>query len=272
MYRLNFPYKLQEDDQLCFMHIPKTAGNSLGRDMAKRFPESRVFHDPSWAIQPIMDFPLYIRNSYQMVWGHALFTQFRAVQPTNQVYVTMLRDPIERTISTYYYILSRPEHPFYPKVKSMSLEDFLLWEEQDAVESHDLQTRYMSGVIDRTKDPDIDQACSVLRDKFMFVGLVERYEESLALLNFTFGWPASEVKYLNTTPVRAKQSDIAPNVLRLIRELNQNDIILYKFAEELFNEQLERMKTAQWLVDHQNAVYDSIERRFAHYSQWVRNL
>src|SRR5690606_28731935 len=38
-------------------------------------------------------------------------------------------------------------------------------------------------------------------EQFTFVGLTERYEESVDLLNYTFGWePLAEIPFLNHAP------------------------------------------------------------------------
>jgi len=171
MYRFNIPYELQDDDQLCFVHINKTAGCTVGDELIQHFPANRVFKDLSRKMDAMMALPLYVRKAYQLVWMHNYYPELRAIQPGKQIYTTMLRHPVERVISMYYYILSRPEHRLYSETTARSLEEFLLWDGQ--YESHDLQTRRLTGITDLTQDPDADLACTLLRDKFIFVGLVQ---------------------------------------------------------------------------------------------------
>src|SRR5438105_758705 len=58
--------------------------------------------------------------------GHMLFG-LHEVLPQPATYITVLRDPIERTLSAYYFMRSYKLHPMYWKFKreKWTLEDFV---------------------------------------------------------------------------------------------------------------------------------------------------
>ncbi len=95
------------------------------------------------------------------------------------------------------------------------------------------QTRCITSQFDVDTQPDLALAKRYLREEYAWVGLTERYNDSLELLSYTFGWP-SLIQYekQNVTPNRIDH--IEPDILARIQELNQIDIALYAFAVELF--------------------------------------
>src|SRR5438045_9763500 len=52
------------------------------------------------------------RRRLRVVRGH-LFYGIHEFLPQGATYITMLRDPVARLLSTYYFILRRPLHPLH---------------------------------------------------------------------------------------------------------------------------------------------------------------
>jgi hypothetical protein len=89
--------------------------------------------------------------------------------------------------------------------------------------------------------PDLTKAIQRL-NRFAFVGLTERFRESLALLAYTFGWgPIREMPMRNVTEKRIRQDQLADQTIARIRELNEMDLALYAHAQELFDERYRAM-------------------------------
>jgi Sulfotransferase family len=68
-----------------------------------------------------------------------------------------------------------------------------------------------------------------------FRGLVERFQDSLFLLSYTFGWrPILNAIRLNTTPEKDKWRPADTETLSRIRDIVKLDMELYQFGQDIF--------------------------------------
>jgi hypothetical protein len=87
----------------------------------------------------------------------------------------------------------------------------------------------------------LDRAKVNLRERFLVVGLTERYDETLLLLSRALGWRAIfYYKRRNVTADQSTDSPLSDRALQLIEERNRLDAELYRFAQQLFEEQVRR--------------------------------
>jgi hypothetical protein len=73
-----------------------------------------------------------------------------------------------------------------------------------------------------------------LRDNIAVVGLTERFEETLLLLQQAFNWPNVWYRPRNVTRNRPQQDELSDDTLQAIAELNRWDMALYEYAQTLF--------------------------------------
>lgn len=239
--RLSIPYTLADRDQLRFVHIPKTAGLTLITLLKSQFlpTENCNIHQ----IEFVLKLPKEQRAAFKLITAHGTYRQFEQIGSTSPVYITMFRDPVERVISSYYHILRHPEHAYYPEVHTLDLKDFLKWDSPARWIIQDQQVRILTGEIDLAIIPDISKAKRTLSEKFIFAGIMERFDDSLELLNYVFNWDVpQDYSSVNVNPKRLKKSEISSSVIDAIREMNQLDIELYNYAVQLFEEQYKLMR------------------------------
>jgi len=101
----SFEYNLKKNDILYYMHIPKTAGTSLIAILESNFDLDAIYPEKLWhkLLKKIpRDF-----TKYKLVRGHFGYN-VNQVLHKKPVYMTMLRDPVERTISQYEQIRHDP--------------------------------------------------------------------------------------------------------------------------------------------------------------------
>jgi len=166
--------------------------------------------------------------------------------------MTMLREPVARVLSQYYFLLRRPLDPLHRKFKTerLGVEDLI----RLTPNRQNMQCRFIAGV-GRVEDLDVSPeggrpislgisderlleiAKQNLTNSFHVVGLVERFEESLALMMASFGWRISFYENRRVTKIR---SAIASREIDMIREHNKLDIELYDFAKKLFEGNLRK--------------------------------
>ena len=233
-------HKLRDDEVLIHLHIPKTAGSSLNRLLENKFPEEdslRIYRHPSpESIAPIV-------QSYRMIRGHVSYSIAEKILNQN-VFITMLRHPIDRIISFYYFVRARPENPFHQFANQTPLEAFI--DTNDSIiawQMHNQMVSTLSGNDDRDNLPSQDEL-ALAKERLMnmpFFGLTEYFEESAQLLHYTFIWNNEfEAAHVNAT-ARPPREAISKTTLDRIQDYNQLDLELYNFAVALFRKRYQQM-------------------------------
>jgi hypothetical protein len=160
----------------------------------------------------------------------------------------MLRNPIARVVSGYEFmrriVPTRAEAmPNHLKAKSMTLKEYVT--DLDNPSMSNSQTRHLSS--GRYKDDPqqwLELAKERLAEEIAFVGLVERFEDSMALLSYTFGWnPVAEYQNLMVAPKRPKR-ELEPDVRDAIADRNALDLELYAYAKDLFESRYAQMQSS----------------------------
>jgi hypothetical protein len=166
--------------------------------------------------------------------GHMLFG-LHEILPQPATYVTVLREPIDRVISAFYFMRSYVLHPAYWQFRreNWTLEDFVRRSRRENVQSKILAgAEYNSPCTEEI----LEQAKENLFRYFSVVGLSEHFEESLALMKLRFGWKLERYSSFNVTRARPKKRDLPQPTLDLIAEKNAFDLALYECATKLFED------------------------------------
>ncbi|OQX65830.1 MAG: hypothetical protein B5M55_02680 [Desulfococcus sp. 4484_242] len=247
--------KISGQDALIFVHIPKTAGTTLLRIIERQFPLDQRCHislyptnrDEELGIERLRQLTPGNRQTIRCLEGHMPFGLHRFLQKVPRPLV-VLRDPVERMISSHYFVLSLgKQNPHYLTYVKNSLEDFTDF--MDMRNEVNLQTRYISGSIDienpRPPYPPLpfealDMAKKHLATQFEVVGLTERFDETLLLMRESFGF--SNVFYVkrNITRVRPRKNEIPDETIEMIKRVSRPDMELYRFAKELFEQRIRK--------------------------------
>lgn len=199
---------------LLSMHVPKCAGTSFRFILRERFGESlwpnygRIF----WRGEARAG---VVPSGTACIHGHFLADTFDELFPECTL-ITWLRHPVDRLVSTYHYFLRVPDwqneccralHE-----RKLSLVEFaqLPWMQNEA-------TRYFAG----KGVPG-----------FAFVGVTERFAESLQVLAHTLGWTAPLApRRDNFNPAHDQlQYEVAPDDRAAIVAVNASDLALYEEA------------------------------------------
>ncbi|MGI8890895.1 MAG: sulfotransferase family 2 domain-containing protein [Chthoniobacterales bacterium] len=223
---------------LIFLHIPKTAGTTLNRIIEWQYNPLTIFTMDPYRIRATAERLKTLsesrRRKLQMVRGH-LYYGVHEFLPQGATYITMLRDPVKRFFSSYYFIQRRPLHPLHRKVTSerIGVADFI----RLTPLRQNLQCSMIAGIKNDGKSDDrmLATAKENLAKSFSVVGLSERFEESLMLIAKTFDW---EVPFYENHKVAKTRPKIDPEEVAMIEEHNRLDLELYEFGKTLFEGQL----------------------------------
>ena len=273
-------------EAVILLHIPKTAGRTLHHIIARRFPKDAVYDTFGFdrtsrgrsRIAELKELPEEDRARIRYVRLHPGPFGLHEYFPQPCSYVTLLRDPVDRLLSSYFFILRSPYLHNYIRDEAtsecMTLEDF-------ARSRTNVQIRMVSGVAGDSLTysgtlPSDVMAISKrnIQEHFAFVGLVESFDESLALLNRAFGWTNTLYTRENVAKKRPRKEDIPKDTLRLIESCNEVDIELYEWArhefERLIREQGPSFNSEVQRFRSRNKVYQRINRPLSMMGRFLR--
>jgi hypothetical protein len=220
---------LSTEPLVVFVHIRKTAGTTVRQIIRRQYPRDQTRMIRNYFVEPERSFDvarsLAARppEGLRAVHGHILFwPDLPWVAGTR--FFAFLRDPIERTISHYYWLRERSPH------FAKSLEDAL-----KHGRIHDnLQTRVIAGAMPFVATEEtLEQALANL-DRLAAIGLTERFDESLVLLTRVFGWQPMAYTPANVTANRPPREEFGPETLAVVEQYNSLDLELYRTAKARF--------------------------------------
>ncbi len=243
-------FDLSPDDTLYFLHIHKTAGSSLREYIQSKFPPDRI-SSLRWELPFLIDARREDLEKWRVFCGHYGYHLERILgRPV--VYVTMLRDPVERTISAFYDQRWREDLWLHAHIKDMTLEDYV-FDKIGTREVMNFQTRTMAfdSVEDHFKGyselwRDAEETERVLGDRGLLelakaritkcacVGFQDAFHDSMRLLAYTFGWSRPQAEPRKNIR-RTEKEELSDRVLQRIRDITALDQELYDFARERFD-------------------------------------
>jgi hypothetical protein len=226
-------------NNLIFIHIPKTAGSTLNKIIKSQFANKSIFKVDGFkegkSIEELKKLDKKERNKIRCVMGHMNFGVHKYL-PRSSNYITVLRNPVDRLISLYYFILRQKQHPLHESIVSnnLSLEDFVN-SDLTSLGIHNVQTRMLAGNKVAT-EAQLNSAKKNLQKYFTAVGLTEKFDRSLELFSEKLGWQINEYKSINVNQNRPQRAEVSQHIIQLLEEKNSFDMELYEFADRLLIE------------------------------------
>ncbi len=236
----------EQDRTVIFMHIPKTGGDTLNQILERQYQPEHIYsmlYEPSTIKADIFRrMSADRREEIRLLRGHMSFGihQYLAGPFT---YFTLLRQPIERVISLYYFILRTPKHYLHEIITSENMSLLTCLKNEISIVLDNAQTRMVSGVngepgFGECNEQTLETAKKNLREYFAVVGLTGRFDETLLMLQKAFGWRDIFYTRRHVAKKRPRKENLSQDTLDALEKTQQLDIALYQYAQMLFEEQI----------------------------------
>jgi len=262
--KCSLQHGLKNDHILYYLHIPKTGGTTLISLIDGYFNrKNEVLGIHAWKYL-LPKLPLDFSN-YRFVRGHYGFGFYRLL-PKKPAYITILREPVELIISMFRMLQrQRDEAERYSIPQDKTISELIT--DQNILDIEDPQTHWLAidlDVISLSKNMDMNELANFQPEEhetfltpdisddellktakqnlaeFAWVGLLERFEESLFLLHYQFGWkPIRDTRKRNVATKGL--NDVNDTAKKQLDEWTKLDREIYKYGLELFESRYLKM-------------------------------
>jgi hypothetical protein len=251
-----------DDNILYFLHIPKTAGTTFTFNLDSYYDVQNIY--PERVLSGFFKNPPSNFLSLKLIRGHFGYDISKFLQKT-PLFLTFLRNPIERTLSFFDHIKLDPYTNNWVNqnfILNETISDLLVDKSKSKIFTNN-QTRHIANDLDYTKlnnsnnflleeyepfvNPTLtDEQLITLAKKrlseFAFIGLTEKTTESLLLFCYTFNLkPLGNFWNLMVAPKRTSLISLDIDTKNNLKKCNNLDLQLYEFGQELFNFRFSRM-------------------------------
>jgi hypothetical protein len=211
--------------KILFVHIPKTAGISIYRGIERAYGMDKCIR-----FAQLTERDKYRAMSdeevahYDLLSGHFPFSIFAEKDISQFRAVALVRDPVDRLLSEYFYVRGWPEHPMHEQYSALSLDEFLAYKASD--QRKNPQCWYFS------EKGTFESAREVIRKHFDLVGTYAALEAFWSQLKLLAKAEFGELPVENTTSSRLPLGEVDTRIKQAVEAMVPEDVKLYSFVTE----------------------------------------
>lgn len=239
-----------DNETLLFLHVPKCGGTTMQGIIDRYFPPETICE-----FDTMLEFPTDISQlreslkGIRLIRGHIQVGLTRYLEQS--VLMTVLRDPVQRLVSLYYYM--RNIYAISPNQKALplsfhvaaqvNLRKFVCHEAMGFINHNGMCTFLTDdqwNLESLTPEEKLKRAKQVV-DRCAFVGITERMTESIDLMCWKFNWKHPKRYESLNIGNRVQLDAIDPDIVAQIRINNKLDYELYQYARARFERDLNEM-------------------------------
>ena len=225
-------------DLFIHLHIPKTGGTTLRDIIQRQYQSEKILMIPKLdeSEDILKEVSTSQINQLKLIQGHLKYGIHNHFHRRAK-YFAIIRDPINRVLSTYYYVLSQKNNPqnLSTSNNQMTIYDYV----QSGVNPFLIngQTQLISGKTGNIDNPIIksEELFSLAKENiandFLFLGITEMFDETILILKNMLGWHMPYYSIANRTKNKPNYDAVDPTIISFIKEHNQLDIKLYNITK-----------------------------------------
>ncbi len=229
---------------ILFDHLPKCAGRSFKRFLDSNYLWRQTYSisgkTPREDVRRFKDFSKEKRKRYKLVQGH-MANELMEDVIGDFVRITVLREPVDRIISHYYFAKGLKSHYLHDKIhrENMTLADYVSKNVSD--ELCNWYTAHFSGmdITELMKNPEegLEMAKMNLVSKYTHVGLMESIGDFVEMIceKTKLSPPKTDLHFNKSVrPALNTNQDACDR--KIITEVNNLDVRLYEYVKEHLNQ------------------------------------
>jgi sulfotransferase famil protein len=265
---------------IIFLHIPKTGGLTLSKIALQNYSPNAIYRidgsRPQESQEEFRNLPDTRKMEIDFLEGHLSFG-IHEYTPKPSTYMTILRDPIDRVISAYYYMLTTHDHPFHERTNEFkSIEEFLESKTFNFINNGQVRLLSDSDNLNYGECPKelVDIALLNLRNHFSFVGLLERFDDYLVSCYKNLDWSYPVYTKVNVTKHRPKKNQISDKARKIIANHNVLDIELYEKCKTIIDKEMDSktIKFNSFMFKQMNRLYNISSLRYPRLKRVIENI
>jgi Sulfotransferase family len=254
---------------LIFFHIPKTGGETMKAILRRCLPDQHFDSDvdfPDTALwvrstariaDKFHKLPIERRHAIRCMVGEHIAMDVAGIFDSPSKFFTVLRDPVDRVISSFYFGRIETQLPSHRFIKDMTLEEYL--DSGMGLDHDNHQVRMLSGCpeLDSAWGPDgrpvsfrpvrrrhLEMAKRNIEERFLVAAPLEKFTHLVWFLKRLYGWPTHLAVFRrhNETPVRPPAHAVSESTRSRLETLNRYDIELYEWVKDRFMKQIEPLE------------------------------
>ena len=256
---------LMPPEILIFFHVPKTGGSTMDGVFEHGLPgeyfhahtgvtQSSLLVRPTESIrQKFAALPPPARQAVRYVIGTHVSLDVAAIFDRPAKFFTIVREPVDRVISNFFYVRSATHIPSYPFIRNMTLEQYL--DSGIGLDFDNHQVRLLSGCpeLDAPWDPTggpistppverrhLDLAKRNIEEGFITAAPLESFTALVWFFKLLYDWPLHRTFFQirNETPDRPRTEAVPEATRERLHEYNKYDAELYQWVKRRFSEQI----------------------------------
>lgn len=219
--------------KIIFNHTPKAGGTSLHYFFQDLFGPDKVYRVnvrvPTEEIYTIEKMTEEEKQRYQIFQGHFKYGNHKFFsQPC--LYIGIVRNPIDRIISNYYYLHRRGEEERKQKVQQQTLTEYFESQIEGRVSAGAAQLRILTG------QDDLAKAKEVIKRDYLMCCATEQLDRFQTVFARLYGRPDLAPKHRNVTKSRDMAGEEGQALREKYKDLFKPDVKFLRFVRKRFND------------------------------------
>lgn len=220
--------RIKDDDMLVFFHAQRTGGSALRHVLARAYGEDSIF-----CTQYVDDFKHWEHvsaerlSSMKIFAGHSNFMEREMGR--NLHFISLLRHPVYRIISLYYYCQKHQKHPLHDFAMNQDILGF--YRNSIIKRSYYLNNLMCSRICG---EPNFEMAKEYIESKYLAVGLTDQLGDFVHWLLSSQHIEPEVLESIEHDSIR--YADIIKNekMVREIKEGNSEDVALFEYMNSRY--------------------------------------
>ncbi|HEU4719238.1 MAG TPA: sulfotransferase family 2 domain-containing protein [Bacteroidia bacterium] len=231
---------------LLFLHIQKTAGVTMHNIIGRQYPKKNtlsIYHTEK-GLAELKRLTPERASQIRLLKGHFAFGAHRFFREPCE-YITMLRDPVERTISHFHFVIDSVTHNYHDMIVDSGYSLLEVLENGAIPRLDNKMVRMLSGndsaPYGACTETMLDDAMTHLEKNFSVVGRVKNFDEFVLMCSERFHWNGYIFyRKRNAGRSRPKTEEIDKKTMDALRAHNTLDQKLYDTWSPIIEDRIAR--------------------------------